>query len=71
MCMGGGTPKPAPTPAAAPAPPREDPVAPVVNEKSANDQNNLSASRRGTSSLRINLASAAPSGGSGVNVPTG
>jgi hypothetical protein len=69
MCMGSKTPKSEP-PAAAPAPPAEPPVAPVLNETAASDRNLLTAARAGRSSLRIDKATSGPAGGSGLTIPT-
>lgn len=63
------TPK-AQTPAAAPAPAPEAPAAPVLNETASNEQNTVSSNRSGRNSLRIDLAEATPTGGSGLNIPT-
>jgi hypothetical protein len=67
MC-GAKPPKQA-TPAAAPPPPAEPPTAPVIDAGAASEKNILTAKRKGRSSLRIDLASSAPSGGSGLNIP--
>jgi len=69
MCGGGSPPPPAP-PAPAPPPPEEPPMAPVLNETAANERNVISGSRSGRNSLRIDRATSAPSGGSGLNIPT-
>ena len=56
-------------PGAAP-PPTEDPAAaPVVDGGAASAENLLNAKRAGRKSLRIDLASAVPTGGTGLNIP--
>jgi hypothetical protein len=63
----------APKPTAAPEPAERSPNSPALNETAtgeANDRNRNRSNRKGTSSLRINLAVGnGASGGTGLNVP--
>jgi len=68
----GSTPSAPPqaTPAAAPAPAPAAPVAPVVNGAVANNENLMAANSAGSNGFRIDKASSAVTGGSGLNIPT-
>ena len=58
------------TPAAAPPPPADPATAPVVDSGAASEKNLVNAKRAGRRSLRIDLASSGPAGGSGLSIPT-
>ena len=67
MCMG-SKPAPAPTPAPAPPPPTEGPQVPVIDDKLANQNGAVNSNRIGRNALRIDLAGANTSGGSGLAI---
>lgn len=56
-------------PAAAAPPPPDPAMAPVVDAGAASQKNLLASKRAGRKSLRIDLASSGPAGGSGLNIP--
>lgn len=60
------------TPAAAPAPAAQSPVAPITNDSATSDKNLMAANANGTGGFKIDQtgAGASVAGGSGLNIPT-
>lgn len=69
MCFGGSKSKDPAPPAPAPAP--AEPTASVAQaDPSPHVDSGVDANRKGRRALRIDMATPAPTGGAGLNVPT-
>ena len=72
MCLGGGSMPNASTPAAAPAPAPDAPVAPVLNDQATSQKNLMAANSAGANGFKVDRsATSQVSGGVGLNIPTG